>query len=172
MPDIYDQELDGIDTAESEYTQEAEVTPKQGEAEPKKAEEKAPKEPAKATEDKGIRLSQDEYTALKRMQQQEALRELESNFKKKHPDFDMAKITQKILDMDEKDPGVAQMYFNEIGIENIYLNHFKGKSVETDDEFDVSRGINGGVSQDELISKINSGEASYEDTLSLFAKLS
>lgn len=168
MPDIYDQELDGI--SEAEDTQEAKAEPKESEVASKKVEESAAKEPIKTTEDKGVRLSEDEYAAFKSMQQKEVLKGLESDFKKKYPDFNMTKVADKILELDAQNPGVAQMYFNEVGLENIYLTHFKGKSVETEDEFDVGRGAGGGISMDERVARINDGSASYEEKMAFYNK--
>lgn len=168
MPDIYDQELDGI--SEAEDTQEAESASKSSESEPKKPSEPVLKDGAKTSEDKGVKLSEDEYAAFKSMQQKEVLKGLESDFKKKYPDFNMTKVADKILELDAQNPGVAQMYFNEVGLENIYLTHFKGKSVETEDEFDVGRGAGGGISMDERVARINDGSASYEEKMAFYNK--
>lgn len=166
MPDIYDQELDGIEAAEAEATKEAEATPKQSEAEPKKAEAKKETMP----EDKGVRLSQEEYESFKRSQQREELNSLEAKFKKRYPDFNMEKVVDKVVELDEKEPGLGQRYFNDVGLENIYLTHFKDKAVESEDEFDIGRGVNGGSTKAEMIGKINKGEASLSDKQAFYAK--
>lgn len=166
MPDIYDQELDGIEATEAEETKEAEATPKQSEAEPKKAEAKKETMP----EEQGVKLTKEEYESFRRSQQREELNSLEAKFKKQYPDFSMEKVTDKILELDEKEPGFAQKYFNDVGLENIYLTHFKGKTIEADDEFDIGRGISGGNGKAEMIGKINKGEASLSDKQAFYAK--
>ena len=84
----------------------------------------------------------------------------------------MKKITDKILEIDEKNPGAGDALLNPVGIENVYLKYFHGKAQEqTDDEFDVARGTGGGASVKELIGKINKGEASDSERQALYARL-
>ncbi|WP_172201076.1 hypothetical protein [Campylobacter sp. RM16188] len=172
MPDIYDQELDGIETAATEDKKEAETATKEAAPEIKTPERVVDKDVSKtkAPEEEGVRLSKDEYESFKRSQHKEELNALEASFKKQYPDFDMEKVKEKIIEIDAKSPGFAENYFNPLGIENVYLTHFKGKTIEADDEFDIGRGIGGGSSKAEMIGKINKGEASLSDKQAFYAK--
>ena len=106
------------------------------------------------------------------MRQAAQLSQMETDFRKSYPDFDMQKVTDKILEMDEKNPGTGDALLTPVGIENVYLKFFHGKAqVQVDDEFDIARGTGGGVSVKELIGKINKGEASDSEKQTLYARL-
>ncbi|AQW87106.1 hypothetical protein CPIN18021_0259 [Campylobacter pinnipediorum subsp. caledonicus] len=140
----------------------------------KKVETKAADKPAektepKAKEPKTITMNEDEYHNFKHMEQERELDEIDKTMKNKYSDFNVRKIIDKILEFDKKDPGFADLYYNPMGFENIYLTHFKDKQVE-DDEFDTGRGMAGGISMDERIEKMNRGEASYDDKLGFYSK--
>lgn len=120
-------------------------------------------------QDDSVKLSKDEYESFKRMQQENELLRLDKEFKKEYADFDIKKVTDKILELDDKNPGIGARLLTHEGIENVYLKYFAGKS-ESADEFDTGRALGGGASIDERIAAINSGTASVEQELELYAK--
>lgn len=169
MDEIYDQDLEGLTTAEETQTQEAQTTLKNVDKPQAQAETKVT---ATAQPDDSVKLSKEEYSDFKRMQQATQLSQMQADFRKSYPDFDMQKITDKILEIDEKNPGAGDALLNPVGIENVYLKYFHGKAQErADDEFDIARGTGGGVGTKELISKINKGEASDSERQALYARL-
>ena len=186
MPDIYDQDLEGLAAAEETQAQEAEAAVKgadkpQADAanEPSGQKRQAvgaanepsdKKEPALPPDD-SVRLSKEEYSDFQRMRQAAQLSQMEADFKKTYPDFDMQKITDKILEIDEKNPGAGDALLTSVGLENVYLKYFQGKAQEqAEDEFDIARGTGGGVSIKELISKINKGEASDSEKQAFYSR--
>ena len=170
MPDVYDQDLEGLAAAEETQTQEAEAAVKTAADKPQvQAEAKAR---SAAQPDDSVKLNKEEYADFQRMRQAAQLSQMETDFRRSYPDFDMKKITDKILEIDEKNPGAGDMLLNPVGFENVYLKFFHGKAQEqTDDEFDIARGTGGGVSVKELIGKINKGEASDSERQALYARL-
>ena len=167
MDEIYDQDLDGLVAAEETQTQEAQTSVKDIQKPQLASETKAP-----TTSNDDVKLSKEEYSDFKRMQQATQLSQMQADFRKSYPDFDMQKITDKILEIDEKNPGAGDALLNPVGIENVYLKYFHGKAASRDDdEFDIARGTGGGVSTKELISKINKGEASDSEKQALYARL-
>lgn len=170
MDDIYDQDLEGLAAAEETQTQEARAAVKS--ADEPRARSAEAKAPAAANTDDSVKLNKEEYADFQRMRQSAQMAQLETDFKKSYPDFNMKKITDKILEIDEKNPGAGDMLLNPVGFENVYLKYFHGKAQEqTDDEFDVARGTGGGASVKELIGKINKGEASDSERQALYARL-
>ena len=169
MPDVYDQDLEGLAAAEDTQTQEAEVAVKTAADKPQvQAEVKAP---AAAQSDDSVKLNKEEYADFQRMRQAAQLSQMETDFRKSYPDFDMQKITDKILEIDEKNPGAGDALLTPVGLENVYLKFFHGKVQEqTEDEFDIARGTGGGVSVKELIGKINKGEASDSEKLAFYSR--
>lgn len=169
MPDIYDQDLEGLAAAEETQTQEAEAAVKTAANKPQvQAEAKAP---ATAQLDDSVKLNKEEYADFQRMRQAAQLSQMETDFRKSYPDFDMKKITNKILEIDEKNPGAGDALLNPVGFENVYLKFFHGKTQEqTEDEFDIARGTGGGVSVKELIGKINKGEASDSEKRAFYSR--
>ena len=169
MDDIYDQDLEGLAAAEETQTQEAQTALKNVDKPQAQAETKAS---PTAQPDDSVKLSKEEYSDFKRMQQATQLSQMQADFRKSYPDFDMQKITDKILEIDEKNPGAGDALLNPVGIENVYLKYFHGKAASRDDdEFDIARGTGGGVGTKELISKINKGEASDSERQALYARL-
>nr|WP_315059095.1 hypothetical protein [uncultured Campylobacter sp.] len=169
MPDVYDQDLEGLAAAEETQTQEAEVAVKTAADKPQvQAEAKAP---AAASTDDSVKLNKEEYADFQRMRQAAQLSQMETDFRKSYPDFDMQKITDKILEIDEKNPGAGDALLTPVGLENVYLKFFHGKAQEqTEDEFNIARGTGGGVSVKELIGKINKGEASDSEKLAFYSR--
>jgi len=169
MSDIYDQDLEGLAAAEETQTQEAEAAVKTAANKPQvQAEAKAP---ATAQLDDSVKLNKEEYADFQRMRQAAQLSQMETDFRKSYPDFDMKKITNKILEIDEKNPGAGDALLNPVGFENVYLKFFHGKAQEqTEDEFDIARGTGGGVSVKELIGKINKGEASDSEKRAFYSR--
>lgn len=166
MDEIYDQDLDTAAVVQPE-TKEAQANVKDSQK-PEVQEAKAPAVP----NDEDVKLSKEEYSDFKRMQQATQLSQMQADFRKSYPDFDMQKITDKILEIDEKNPGAGDALLNPVGIENVYLKYFHGKAASRDDdEFDIARGTGGGVGTKELISKINKGEASDSERQALYARL-
>lgn len=167
MDEIYDQDLDTAEVVQPE-TQEAQASQKDSQKPQEVSEAKAPAVP----NDEDVKLSKEEYSDFKRMQQATQLSQMQADFRKSYPDFDMQKITDKILEIDEKNPGAGDALLNPVGIENVYLKYFHGKAASRDDdEFDIARGTGGGVGTKELISKINKGEASDSERQALYARL-
>lgn len=121
--------------------------------------QEAPKDEPKEEVPSGKFLSDDEYEDFARMRQERTLNEMERQFQKDYPDFKMSDVLSHIKKVEKDDPALAQSLLNPVGMENIYLKHFKGKKSVDVDEFDTARGMNGGVNADEIISKINKGEA-------------
>lgn len=166
MDEIYDQDLDTAEVVQPEM-KEAQASQKDSQKPQEVSEAKAPAAP-----DEDVKLSKEEYSDFKRMQQATQLSQMQADFRKNYPDFDMQKITDKILEIDEKNPGAGDALLNPVGIENVYLKYFHGKAASRDDdEFDIARGTGGGVSVKELIGKINKGEASDSEKQTLYARL-
>lgn len=166
MDEIYDQDLDTAEVVQPE-TKEAQASQKDNKKPQEVSEAKAPAAP-----DDDVKLSKEEYSDFKRMQQATQLSQMQADFRKSYPDFDMQKITDKILEIDEKNTGAGDALLNPVGIENVYLKYFHGKAASRDDdEFDIARGTGGGVGTKELISKINKGEASDSERQALYARL-
>ena len=173
MPDIYDQDLEGLAAAEETQTQEAQAAVKTADKPQVQAETKTPAQSrTEASTDDSVKLNKEEYADFQRMRQAAQLSQMETDFRKSYPDFDMQKITDKILEIDEKNPGAGDALLTPVGLENVYLKFFHGKAQEqTEDEFDIARGTGGGVSVKELIGKINKGEASDSEKQALYARL-
>ena len=168
MPDIYDQDLEGLAAAEETQTQEAEAAVKTANKPQTQAETKTP---AAAQPDDSEKLNKEEYADFQRMRHAAELSDMETDFRKSFPEFDMQKITDKILEIDEKNPGAGDALLTPVGLENVYLKFFHGKAQEqTDDEFDIARGTGGGVSVKELIGKINKGEASDSEKQAFYSR--
>ena len=174
MPDIYDQDLEGLAAAEETQTQEAQAAVKTADKPQAQAETKTSAQAqsrAEASTDDSVKLNKEEYADFQRMRQAAQLSQMETDFRKSYPDFDMQKITDKILEIDEKNPGAGDALLTPVGLENVYLKFFHGKAQEqTDDEFDIARGTGGGVSVKELIGKINKGEASDSEKRAFYSR--
>lgn len=174
MPDIYDQDLEGLAAAEETQTQEAQAAVKTADKPQAQAETKTSAQAqsrAEASTDDSVKLNKEEYADFQRMRQAAQLSQMETDFRKSYPDFDMQKITDKILEIDEKNPGAGDALLTPVGLENVYLKFFHGKAQEqTDDEFDIARGTGGGVSVKELIGKINKGEASDSEKQAFYSR--
>ena len=174
MPDIYDQDLEGLAAAEETQTQEAQAAVKTADKPQAQAETKTSAQAqsrAEASTDDSVKLNKEEYADFQRMRQAAQLSQMETDFRKSYPDFDMQKITDKILEIDEKNPGAGDALLTPVGLENVYLKFFHGKAQEqTDDEFDIARGTGGGVSIKELIGKINKGEASDSEKQAFYSR--
>ena len=174
MPDVYDQDLERLAAAEETQTQEAQAAVKTADRPQAQAETKTPAQAqsrAEASTDDSVKLNKEEYADFQRMRQAAQLSQMETDFRKSYPDFDMQKITDKILEIDEKNPGAGDALLTPVGLENVYLKFFHGKAQEqTDDEFDIARGTGGGVSVKELIGKINKGEASDSEKQAFYSR--
>ena len=169
MPDVYDQDLEGLAATEGTQTQEAQAAIKTAADKPQGQAEA--KTPAAAQPDDSVKLNKEEYADFQRMRQAAQLSQMETDFRKSYPDFDMQKITDKILEIDEKNPGAGDALLTPVGLENVYLKFFHGKAQEqTEDEFDIARGTGGGVSVKELIGKINKGEASDSEKRAFYSR--
>ena len=174
MPDVYDQDLEGLAAAGETQTQEAQAAIKTADKPQAQAETKTSAQAqsrAEASTDDSVKLNKEEYADFQRMRQAAQLSQMETDFRKSYPDFDMQKITDKILEIDEKNPGAGDALLTPVGLENVYLKFFHGKAQEqTDDEFDIARGTGGGVSVKELIGKINKGEASDSEKRAFYSR--
>lgn len=174
MPDVYDQDLEGLAAAEETQAQEAQAAVKAADKPQVQAENKTSAQAqsrAEASTDDSVKLNKEEYADFQRMRQAAQLSQMETDFRKSYPDFDMQKITDKILEIDEKNPGAGDALLTPVGLENVYLKFFHGKAQEqTEDEFDIARGTGGGVSVKELIGKINKGEASDSEKQAFYSR--
>ena len=174
MPDVYDQDLEGLAAAEETQTQEAQAAVKTADKPQAQAETKTSAQAQSRTEastDDSVKLNKEEYADFQRMRQAAQLSQMETDFRKSYPDFDMQKITDKILEIDEKNPGAGDALLTPVGLENVYLKFFHGKAQEqTEAEFDIARGTGGGVSVKELIGKINKGEASDSEKQAFYSR--
>ena len=174
MPDVYDQDLEGLAAAEETQAQEAQAAVKAADKPQVQAENKTSAQAqsrAEASTDDSVKLNKEEYADFQRMRQAAQLSQMETDFRKSYPDFDMQKITDKILEIDEKNPGAGDALLTPVGLENVYLKFFHGKAQEqTEDEFDIARGTGGGVSVKELIGKINKGEASDSEKRAFYSR--
>ena len=172
MPDVYDQDLEGLAAAEETQTQEAQAAVKTADKPQVQVETKTPAQSrAEASTDDSVKLNKEEYADFQRMRQAAQLSQMETDFRKSYPDFDMQKITDKILEIDEKNPGAGDALLTPVGLENVYLKFFHGKAQEqTEDEFDIARGTGGGMSVKELIGKINKGEASDSEKQAFYSR--
>ena len=174
MPDIYDQDLEGLAAAEETQTQEAQAAVKTADKPQAQAETKTSAQAqsrAEASTDDSVKLNKEEYADFQRMRQAAQLSQMETDFRKSYPDFDMQKITDKILEIDEKNPGAGDALLTPVGLENVYLKFCHGKIQEqAEDEFDIARGTGGGVSIKELIGKINKGEASDSEKQAFYSR--
>ena len=167
LSEIYDQDLEGLAAAEETQTQEVKASIKDSQKPQQVSEENA-----LTTSNDDVKLNKEEYADFQRMRQAAQLSQMETDFRKSYPDFDMQKVTDKILEMDEKNPGTGDALLTPVGIENVYLKFFHGKAqAQVDDEFDIARGTGGGVSVKELIGKINKGEANDSEKQALYARL-
>ena len=168
MPDVYDQDLEGLAAAEETQAQEAQAAVKAADKPQVQAEAKSP---AAAQPDDSVKLNKEEYADFQRMRQAAQLSQMETDFRKSYPDFDMQKITDKILEIDEKNPGAGDALLTPVGLENVYLKFFHGKAQEqTEDEFDIARGTGGGVDRSEMMRRINKGEISQSEKYAYLSK--
>ena len=125
-----------------------------------------------AQPDDSVKLNKEEYADFQRMRQAAQLSQMETDFRRSYPDFDMKKITDKILEIDEKNPGAGDALLTPVGIENVYLKYFQGKVQEqTEDEFDIARGTGGGVDRSEMMRRINKGEISQSEKYAYLSKI-
>lgn len=152
--DIFDDELD--DQIPSSPTEANDK--KEGDG--KKAETKPPAKDEATEADK---------TLLEEIRQERALNEITKDLKAQYGDFNMDKVIAKLKEMEKENPGSGNKLFNKAGIELVHLKHFA--DVETEGDFDSKggRGSKAPTKQD-LISKINKGEASDDERQSFFAE--
>ena len=174
MPDVYDQDLEGLAAAEETQAQEAQAAVKAADKPQVQAENKTSAQAqsrAEASTDDSVKLNKEEYADFQRMRQAAQLSQMETDFRKSYPDFDMQKITDKILEIDEKNPGAGDALLTPVGLENVYLKFFHGKAQEqTEDEFDIARGTGGGVDRSEMMRRINKGEISQSEKYAYLSK--
>ena len=175
MPDVYDQDLEGLAAAEETQAQEAQAAVKAADKPQVQAENKTSAQAqsrAEASTDDSVKLNKEEYADFQRMRQAAQLSQMETDFRKSYPDFDMQKITDKILEIEEKNPGAGDALITPVGLENVYLKFFHGKAQEqTEDEFDIARGTGGGVDRSEMIRRINKGEISQSEKYAYLSKI-
>ena len=97
MPDVYDQDLEGLAAAEETQTQEAQAAVKTADKPQAQAETKTSAQAqsrAEASTDDSVKLNKEEYADFQRMRQAAQLSQMETDFRKSYPDFDMQKITE------------------------------------------------------------------------------
>lgn len=107
---------------------------------------------------------------LEEIRQERVLNSITKEMKVQYGDgFDMGKVVDKLKEMEAKEPGSGNKLFNKAGIELMHLKHFNHYG--SDNEFDGTSGRGGKpISTDELIGKINKGEASDDERKAFFAK--
>lgn len=151
--DIFDEELD------DDKTPPAKDEKKEGDG---KKEETKP--PAKET----ITPDPDKML-LEEIRQERALNEITKELKAEHGDFDMDKVIAKLKEMEKANPGSGNKLFNKNGIELVHLKYFAGG--ENEGEFDGSSGRGGKApTKEEIISKINKGEATDDERQAFYAQ--
>lgn len=150
--DIFDEDLD--DTASSG------VAGEKKEGDGTKAETKPPAKEAAPDPDKML---------LEEIRQERALNDITKELKAEHGDFEMDKVIAKLKEMEKEKPGSGNKLFNKAGIELVHLKYFA--NAESDGEFDGKGGRGSKApSKDELISKINKGEASDDERQAFYAQ--
>lgn len=151
--DIFDEDLDdGGETAPAKDE-------KKG-GDEKKPDDKPPAKETKPDPDKML---------LEEIRQERALNEITKDLKAEHADFDMDKVIAKLQEMEKANPGSGNKLFNKAGIELVHLKHFANQ--EAEGEFDGSSGRSiKAPSTDELIDKINKGEASDKEEAAFYAR--
>ena len=165
---IYDQDLEGLAAAEETQTQEVKSSVKDSQKPGQVSEKNA----LTTSNNDDVKLNKEEYADFQRMRQAAQLSQMETDFRKSYPDFDMQKVTDKILEMDEKNPGTGDALLTTVGIENVYLKFFHGKAqAQVDDEFDIARGTGGGVDRSEMMKRINKGEISQSEKYAYLSKI-
>lgn len=149
------------------------------ESESEKSEEEAKEDTKKQPPDKkeeNTTLGDEDKKTLEELKeyadkqrQKEELREYEEELKAKHgQDFSMKKIVDFCTKLNEKNPGSGDAVFNRAGIEALWLAHFAKKG--SDNEFDGSGRGAPALTNEQLIEKINSGEASDEEAYKIYAQ--
>lgn len=136
----------------------------------KQASKEKPSE-SKTDEPKGRYLDEEEYAAFQAMQQERRLAQIERDFKTRYPNFSVQKVTDKIVEIDNKEKGAAAKYLNEVGFELIWNKYFEGKEESAwGDEFDTARGMSGGESVEDVVKKINNGSATLTEKQDFYKK--
>ena len=126
----------------------------------KKEETKPPAKDTKPDPDKML---------LDEIRQERALNEITKDLKKEHGDFDMEKVISKLKEMEKENPGSGNKLFNKAGIELVHLKYFANQEAEGEFDGKGGRGTKAPTKQD-LIAKINKGEASDDERQSFFAE--
>ena len=104
---------------------------------------------------------------LDEIRQERALNEITKDLKAEHVDFDMEKVIAKLKEMEKENPGSGNKLFNKAGIELIYLKYFTNQKAEGEFDGKGGRGTKA-PTEDELVEKINKGEASDKERNALF----
>lgn len=150
--DIFDEEL-------NDTTPPADDSDKK-DGDDKKAETKPPAKEKTPDPDKML---------LDEIRQERALNEITKDLKAEHGDFDMEKVIAKLKEMEKTNPGSGNKLFNKAGIELVHLKYFS--NTESEGEFDGNGGRGTKApTKDELIAKINKGEASDDERQAFYAE--
>ena len=130
----------------------------------KKVEEKT------KVEDKTPPLDEKYIKLLDEVHQERALNTITKDMRAQYGDgFDMDAIRNKLLEMEKESPGSGEALFDRKGIELVYLKHFHNSNGEGEFDGNGGRGAKP-LSADELILKINKGEASEEERKAFFSR--
>ncbi len=107
---------------------------------------------------------------LDEIRQERVLNQIIKEFTKEYGDgFNMDQVIAKLEEMEKENPGSGNKLFNKAGIELVHLKYFANQ--EAEGEFDGSSGRSKKApSENELIEKINKGEASDKERTALFAQ--
>lgn len=151
--DIFDEELD--DTTPP--------PPKDGDKKDGDGQKEEKKPPAKDTKPDPDKM------LLEEIRQERALNEITKDLKKEYGDFDMEKVISKLKEMEKENPGSGNKLFNKAGIELVHLKYFANQEAEGEFDGKGGRGTKAPTKQD-LIAKINKGEASDDERQSFFAE--
>lgn len=147
--DLLDTDLDTLDEGEGD-------TPP-----PPVKDEEEKKEPPSA-------VSEEDKALLEQLRQERALGDIEKEMRAEYGEgFKMSDIVAHLKELEAKEPGKGNALFNRTGIENVYLKHFARKSGP---EFDGAGRGGAPLSGDELIAKINNGEASDKERHAFYSK--
>ena len=72
------------------------------------------------------------------MQMERAISEANAQLTSEYPDFDLAKVTDKLKEIQKENPGLAKDLNNPTGWENLHLKYFR-KTEAGADPFDPGR---------------------------------
>lgn len=133
--------------------------------------EEEPKEEEKkvnANEQEDIKITKEDALYLQRAREQEILNRTIEDIKLRHPKFDLGKVSDKLIELEEKEPGVGKTLCTPVGLENIWLNYFN--NANSDNKMDNTRN-HYEYDYDAVGKKIENGEASISEMKAFYTEL-